>query len=369
MASILDLYKHGQSLWLDYIDRNLLTRGGLERLIAAGVRGVTTNPTIFHKAITSTADYDDTIRDLLQADPQIDVATLYEWLTVEDVQMGVDILRPVYDESAGVDGYVSLEVSPHLAYDTAGTIEAARHLWKAVHRPNLMIKVPATREGLPAIERLIAEGVNVNVTLLFSVLRYQEVAQSYLRGLAQNPEPRKVASVASFFVSRVDTKVDRVLDLIGKPEAPALKGRIGIANCKMAYRLFRKVLNEEPFGRQRERGARAQRLLWASTSTKDPRYSDVLYVEGLVGADTVNTVPAETLDAFLYHGEVRASLEQDIEVAERDLEALKALGISIEEIARELEEEGVAKFAASYDQLIAALKEKRAAVAKDYASR
>ena len=219
MADLITLLRHGQSMWLDYIDRNLLDNGGLKRLVETGIRGVTSNPTIFHKAITGSQDYDETIIDLLQADHELDTVGLYKWLTIEDIQMAADILRSIYDSSKGVDGYVSLEVSPHLAHDTNSTLESARHLWKEVNRPNLMIKVPGTLEGLPAIEVLIAEGININVTLLFSVSRYEAVIQSYLRGLALNPNPGKVASVASFFVSRVDVKVDRALEQIGTPEA------------------------------------------------------------------------------------------------------------------------------------------------------
>ncbi|AOY87444.1 transaldolase [Marinobacter salinus] len=361
--------EYGQSIWLDYIDRNLLLRGGLEALIEQGLRGVTSNPTIFLKAIKESDDYDDAIRDLLQADHEMDDVTLYQWLTIQDVQMAADVLEPVYVSSDGTDGFVSLEVSPHLAFDTYATVEAARHLWHSVDRPNLMIKVPATMAGLPAIEHLIAEGINVNATLLFSVERYKAVAEAYMRGLSLNPHPEKVASVASFFVSRVDTKVDAALDKIGTPEAESLKGCIAIANAKSAYQYFRETIDSEHYKAQRRRGARPQRPLWASTSTKNPKYSNVLYVEQLIGADTVNTVTPETLDAFQADGELRGTLGSGIRTAKRQLDSLDALGIDLDRIMQELEQEGVRKFADSYDQLLAALKNKRLLVAKHYADK
>jgi transaldolase len=358
----MELYTRGQSAWLDYIDRRLLTDGSLKRLTEIGVRGVTSNPTIFHQAISASDAYDSAIRDLIQADPDIDAARLYEWLTVQDVQLAADQLRHVHDTSQGVDGYVSLEVSPHLSDDTDGTVSAARHLWNTVRRPNLMIKVPATRAGIPAIERLIADGINVNATLLFSVARYEEVARAYLRGLDRCPRPTAVASVASLFVSRIDTKVDRVLERSGEPDALALRGRIAIANSKMVYQRFRALFSQPLPG-----GRRPQRPLWASTGTKNPQYSDVLYADELIGPDTVTTLPQETLDAFLDHGTVRASLQADTARAERDLAVLRALGVDLDEINAELEREGVTKFAVSYDETLAALRERRSTVAQRYA--
>jgi transaldolase len=369
MSNILDLYsEYGQSVWLDYLDRDLVTRGGLAELRNAGVRGVTSNPTIFDKAISGSRDYDDAIRDLLQADHQIDEQRLYEWLVVQDVQMAADVMEPVYLSSDGRDGYVSLEVSPHLAYDCDATIEAARHLWRMVDRPNLLIKVPGTEPALPAIEQLIAEGINVNITLLFSVARYEAVIEAYLRGLQQNPDPGRVASVASFFVSRIDTKVDAALDAIGSPEAKTLKGRIAIANARMAYQSFKTALASEPVAEQQGRGVHMQRPLWASTSTKNPAYRDVLYIEQLIGPHTVNTIPANTLDAFQAHGELRATLEADLDEAQSDLDELARLGISLEEITRQLEQEGVAKFNDSYDALLVTLREKRFELTKEYAT-
>ncbi|MGA9575162.1 MAG: transaldolase [Lysobacterales bacterium] len=370
MSKIRTLYsEYGQSIWLDYIARNLLVDGGLKALVAEGLRGVTSNPSIFHKAMTDSADYDDAIRDLLQADHKIDDETLYEWLTIQDVQMAADILEPVYISSDGKDGFVSLEVSPHLAFDTDATIAAARHLWRSVDRSNLMIKVPATEPGLPAIEHLIAEGINVNVTLLFSVERYKAVTEAYIRGLSRSADPQKVASVASFFVSRVDTKVDAALDEIDTAESEGLKGCIAVANARLAYQHFKKTLDSAQYETQRRRGARPQRPLWASTSTKNADYSDVLYVEQLIGPDTVNTVPLETLDAFQAHGELRATLEIDTRGAKQQLDALDALGINLAQITRELEQEGVQKFADSYDQLMATLEDKRFDVTRQYADR
>jgi transaldolase len=369
MSNMLALQKVGQSMWLDYIDRNLLVDGALEALVDEGLSGVTSNPTIFHKAITSDSDYDDVIRDLMQADHEIDARTLFEWLSIQDAQLAADILKPVYDRSDGQDGYVSIEVSPHLAYDTIGTIEAARHLWRALRRPNVMIKVPATRQGLSAIERLIADGINVNATLLFSIDRYAEVFQAYIRGLAMNPQPAQVASVASFFVSRIDNKIDPMLEAIGSPEALAVRGKAAIACAKLAYARFKQLTEEEGWDQERRRGARVQRLLWGSTSTKNPAYSDVLYVESLIGPQTVNTVPPHTLDAFQAHGEVRrGTLEQDIERARRDIERLESLGIRLKRVTDDLEMEGVEAFAASYDALLGDLAGKRVSVTREYAT-
>jgi transaldolase len=368
MSVIIELFQHGQSLWLDYLGRSLFLDAGLKQLVNAGLRGVTSNPTIFYKAIADSGDYDDTIRDLLQADHEISAVNLYRWLTMQDTQAAADILRGVYESSRGADGYMSLEVSPHLAYDTEGTVQAARHLWRAVDRPNLMIKVPATLEGLPAIERLIAEGINVNATLLFSASRYEAVAEAYIRGLALNPEPGRVASVASYFVSRIDTKVDGILDEIGGARAQRLRGKIAVASAKAVYHRFRVLFQTEEFARLQARGARVQRPLWASTATKNPEYPDLLYVEGLIGPDTINTVPPQTLDMFMQHGEVRATLGMDTDAARRDLAELQALGVDLDALVLELEQEGVAAFADSYDRLLDTLRKKRNDVAREYAA-
>lgn len=363
MSKINKLYtQHGQSLWLDYVDRNLLVQGGLDAMVAEGLRGVTSNPTIFQKAVTDNEEYNDLIFDLTKSSPDINAEEIYQWLTIQDIQMAADILERVYVESNGKDGYVSLEVSPHLAYEEDDTINAARHLWQAVDRPNLMVKVPGTVPGVAAFEQLTAEGINVNVTLLFSTERYKDVAHAYLRGLSLNPNPEKIASVASFFVSRVDNKVDAALDKVDDPKAKSLGGRIAVANAKVAYQIFKEVLESEEYKAQASRGARPQRTLWASTSTKNPDYSDVLYVEELIGPNTVNTVPLETLDAFQMHGELRNSLESDVEQAYRDIEALTDFGIDLGQITKELEQEGVAKFSESYDQLLKSLEEQREAV-------
>ncbi len=368
MADLIDLYHHGQSIWLDNINRDLVTGDGLRRLTKIGLRGLTSNPTIFHKAITESRAYDKSISDFLRADPHADEHSLYEWLTIQDVQLAADILRPVYDSSEGHDGFVSLEVSPHLAHDSEGTLDRVHHLWRQVKRDNVMIKVPATRAGLPAIERLIGEGININVTLLFSVSRYEEVARAYVRGLAHNPHPERVASVASFFVSRVDSKLDPRLAQMGSSAAHGLMGKVAIANAKVAYQRFTQIFfSEEAFEQQRRRGAQVQRLLWGSTSTKNPTYRDVMYIEELIGPQTVNTVPDETLAAFLDHGEIRLSLEENPEGARQTIDELTALGIDYDEVMGELEAEGVEKFSKSYDDLLAALRSNRNEVTRRYA--
>ncbi len=367
MASMRQFLERGQSLWLDYVDRSLLTRGGLERLVDEGLRGVTSNPTIFHQAMTSGSDYDDVILDLIQADHEVSPETLYEWLAVQDIQMAADILQPVYAKTAGSDGFVSLEVSPHLAHDASGTIEQARHLWKAVHRDNLMIKVPGTEAGLEAIEALIAEGINVNVTLLFSVARYEAVFRAFIRGLEQNDRPRDVASVASFFVSRIDGAIDPRLDEIATREAQSLRSQAAIANARLAYQAFERLRAERAFAAQARRGARVQRPLWASTSTKDPSLSDVYYVEALLGPDTVNTVPPKTLDALVEHASDHPHLVDGVETVQTTLDRLAGLGIDIETVAADLEADGVAKFAASHEALLADLARKTTEVTERYA--
>jgi transaldolase len=330
-----------------------------------GIRGVTSNPTIFEKAIAGSTDYDDALRALLAKDPKMDVGNLYERLAIEDIQMAADVLRAVYDETGGADGYVSFEVSPHLAHDTQATISEAKRLRAAVDRPNVMIKVPATPEGIPAIQELIAGGVNVNITLMFSMSHYEAVARAYIHGLERCADPAKVASVASFFVSRVDTVVDRALETLAtaQPRAKTLLGKIAIANSKLVYHRFLEIFHGEGFVALRQRGARVQRPLWASTGTKNPAYSDVLYVENLIGAETVNTLPPETLNAFRDHGEVEGETVRDsLDDAAASLGWLKALGININTITEKLQQDGVAAFAASFDQLLGALEKKRNAV-------
>ncbi|RMD78213.1 MAG: transaldolase [Gammaproteobacteria bacterium] len=360
MTVIVDVYRKGQSIWLDFLSRALVQGGGLRDLVEMGVRGVTSNPTIFHKAISEGDEYDHALAELLRADPGARTEDLGRWLMVEDVQRAADLLRGVYEQSRGRDGFVSLEVPPDLAYDTEGTVEAARELWQQVDRPNLMIKVPGTREGLPAITRLLAEGVNVNVTLLFSVRRYEEVVEAFLEGVARHPRPERLASVASFFVSRVDTKVDARLEAMDSEEARRLVGRIAIANAKVAYQRYLALKQTPAFRAQLQRGAAPQRLLWASTGMKRPDRSPILYVQELIGPETVATLPPQTLDAFVAQGEARETLTAGVEGAQRDLEALAGLGIDLEAICRELEAEGVQAFADSWRALHQALEEKRA---------
>ncbi|WP_455366356.1 transaldolase [Kaarinaea lacus] len=369
MSNLMTLLDHGQSVWLDYIDRNLVNNGGLKELVAMGVRGVTSNPTIFEKAISNSGDYDAAIRDLIQADHSIDANGLYHWLTLQDIQDAADTLHDVYVTTKGEDGYVSLEVSPHLANDADATIDAARTLWRQVRRPNLMIKVPGTENGLTAIETLIAEGINVNVTLLFSVVQYEAVAAAYLRGIQKHPEPSKVASVASFFVSRIDSKVDPLLDDIGSPEALALKGKIAVASARHAYQQFCKIIQSNDYQQQLARGARKQRLLWASTSVKNPDYSPLLYLDSLIGKDTVNTLPPKTLEESMVHANIQSVLEDSVEInhANQDLKQLAAVGIDLEQVCQQLLQEGIASFTKSYDQLHEELKEKCAKVTEDYA--
>lgn len=362
MSTLKALCQYGQSLWLDTIDRHLVQDGGLAQLVKEGISGLTSNPTIFEKAITASPPNDPVLRAAIVRDRYGTTEALYEALAIEDIRMAADILRPVYDETGGADGLVSLEVSPHLAHDTAGTISEAKRLWRMVDRPNLMLKVPATPEGIPAIEDLTADGINVNVTLIFSLAHYEAVAHAYLRGVKRHPDPRRIASVASFFVSRIDTAADRELEAIGTPESLALCGRIAVANAKVAYRRFRELFSGERWEALSRRGARVQRLLWGSTGTKNPVYSDVLYVEELIGPDTVNTMPLATLNAFRDHGQPRASLTEGLDEAEADLDRLVRLEIDLAQITSALQREGVASFARSFDQLLEVLEQRRTAL-------
>ncbi len=359
MTVIVDVFRKGQSIWLDFLSRPLVRDGGLRDLVEMGVRGVTSNPTIFQQALGEEGAYDPDLEEMLRVDPGARPQDLGRWLMVEDVQRAADLLRGVHERSRGRDGFVSLEVPPDLAYDTEGTVEAARELWRQVDRPNLMIKVPGTREGLPAIARLLAEGINVNVTLLFSVRRYEEVAQAFLEGVARHPRPERLASVASFFVSRVDTKVDARLEAMGTEEARALVGRIAIANAKAAYQRYLALKATPAYQAQIERGVAPQRLLWASTGVKRADRPPTLYVQELIGPETVATLPPATLDAFLAQGEARESLTAGVEAARRELEALAGLGIDLEGICAELEREGVEAFAASWRALHEALAGRR----------
>ncbi len=363
---LLELSKFGQSPWLDYLDREFVDSGELGRLVSEdGLRGVTSNPTIFENAIAGGHDYDGQIREL--AAKGIAVKDAYKEIVTEDIRRAADVLRPVYDSTNGDDGYVSLEVDPDLSYDTQATIVRAVELHQAVGRPNVLIKIGATREGVPAIEECTARGIPVNVTLLFSVRRYAEVAEAYMRGLERQisagEDVRRVASVASFFVSRVDTLVDGLLDEAarkghGAPRgelAPGLKGKVGIANARLAYARFRETVSTARWKKLAEKGARIQRPLWGSTSTKNPDYSDVLYVEALIGPDTVDTMPLKTLRAFRDHGKAADTLTGTEAESRRILERLSLLGIDIEEVCATLTREGVEKFIDSYEKLQTAI--------------
>jgi transaldolase/glucose-6-phosphate isomerase len=365
---LVEIQKFGQSIWLDFIRRGMLNSRELERLIQEdGLRGVTVNPSILEKAIGGSHDYDEAIEELARQD--MDEAEIYETLAVEDVQRAADLFRPLYESSQGKHGYVSLEVSPYLAHDTEGTIQEARRFWKELDRPNVMIKVPATPEGLPAIRQLIGEGINVNVTLLFGLPRYREVAEAYISGLEDRLENGgpidRVASVASFFLSRIDVLVDPMLEKLMKAgnsiaeTAKNLHGQVAVASAKIAYSIYKEIFNSQRFQKLADKGACTQRLLWASTSTKNPDYSDVKYVEGLIGPDTVNTVPLETLNAFRHHGNPASRLEEGVGEAQEVLDRLLDVQIDIDEITLHLLEEGVEKFTNSYDRLMDTLQEKR----------
>ncbi len=358
-----ELQQLGQFIWLDYIRRDLV-RGELRRLIEDdGLSGMTSNPSIFEKAILESHDYDHAIRSLAHAGK--DPAAIFETLSLEDVQEAADALRQVYDKTSGKSGYVSLEVNPHLAHDTPGTIREARHLWEALGRRNVFIKVPATNEGLPAIRQLIGEGINVNVTLLFGLPRYRQVIEAYLGGIedriGQGKPVDSVASVASFFVSRMDTLVDPLLDkLIAQGGEPArlaaeLRGQVAVANSKAAYQIYREMFSAERFTKLAARGARIQLLLWASTSTKNPEYSDVKYVDELIGPDTINTVPVTTLDAYRDHGDPKVRITQDVEMAYWVLAKLPELGINMDRVTQQLEDDGDKKFCEPYDKLMQTL--------------
>jgi len=364
---LTQLSAHGQSVWIDFLSRNFIRDGSLAALVDRGVVGVTSNPTIFQAAIAQGDAYDEQLREVLKTETE--PKEVFLALAVQDIQAACDILRPIWSHPprAGEnarDGWVSLEVDPSLAHDTEATIEEAKRLHALVDRPNVFIKIPATREGLPAIEETIAAGIPVNVTLIFSLERHREVAEAYFRGLQRLADAggdlSTMASVASFFVSRVDTEADKRLDAVGGHDE--LKGTLAIANAKLAYVTYAEVFAGEQWDALRARGASAQRCLWASTSTKNPDYRDVIYVEELIGPDTVNTMPRETVDAFLDHGNVRDSLEEDVDGARRTLDAFAAAGIDYDDVVQTLEREGVEKFAKSFEQLFADVESKRDAL-------
>ncbi len=349
-----------QSPWIDFIDRELITSGKLEQMVADGIRGLTSNPTIFAKAV-ATGQYDELIRREIDAGDG--ARQIYEEIAVADVGDASDILRRVYDDADGADGFASIEVEPDLAEDADATLARARELWGRLDRPNVFIKIPATEAGIPAIENAIAEGININVTLMFSVEIYKRVARAYIAGLRRRHERgedvTRVASVASFFVSRVDTKVDKELTDLGTAPALAARGKAAIANAKLAYEAFGEIFGGDEFADLRAAGARVQRCLWASTSTKNPDYRDVLYVEELIGPETVDTMPLETIEAFLDHGELRRTLDEDLDAAHQAIREVEANGITMRRVTDELIAEGVASFAKSFDELIETIESKR----------
>jgi transaldolase len=349
-----------QSPWIDFIDRDLIESGTLDRMIDDGIRGLTSNPTIFAKAV-ATGQYDELVRREIEAGD--DAHQIYEQIAIGDVGDAADRLRRVYDASGGTDGFASIEVEPDLADDTDATLARARQLWAALDRPNVFIKIPATAAGIPAIEAAIAEGINVNVTLMFSVDVYREVARAYIAGLrrrhARGEDVTRVASVASFFVSRVDTKVDAYLEEAGDRASLQARGRAAIANAKLAYEAFGEIFGGDEFAALRAAGAHVQRCLWASTSTKNPDYRDVLYVEELIGPETVDTMPLDTIEAFLDHGAVERALDRDLDGARQAIREVEASGISMERVTTELLAEGVASFAKSFDELIGTIESKR----------
>jgi transaldolase len=364
MPALSELKQFDQSVWFDFIRRSLITSGELARLAAQGVQGVTSNPAIFEKAIAGSSDYDEEMKALITAGKS--VSDIYEALAFKDIQLAADVMRSVYAATGGRDGYVSLEVSPFLANDTPRTVAEARRLYQAVGRPNVMIKIPATAAGLPAITETIAAGVNVNVTLIFALANYQAVADAYMAGLERlsvtgpsvtgGHPVNAVASVASFFVSRVDSAVDKELEKRGASE---LLGKIAIANCKLAYAEFKRITAGPRWKTLAARGARAQRVLWASTSTKNPAYPDTLYVDELIGPETVNTMPPETVKAFIDHGRPSETLTQDLATAQKQVGRLAELGIDFDGITRRLQEEGVAAFAKPFQALMDSIDAKR----------
>jgi transaldolase len=364
MSKLAELEKLGQSVWFDFIRRSLITSGELKELIAKGVRGITSNPAIFEKAIAGSNDYDDDIKNLARQGKGTD--EIYEALAFEDIGLAADLLRQTYDTSGGLDGYVSLEVNPHLANQTEKTVQEAIRLYETLSRPNVMIKVPATPAGLPAITELIAAGVNVNVTLIFGLDNYKAVAEAYISGLekladagptvAAGHPVNAVASVASFFVSRVDSAIDRELEKLNQTR---LLGKTAIANSKLAYAEFKQIFSGSRWQPLEDKGARVQRVLWASTSTKNPDYVDTMYVDELIGPDTVNTIPPATLESFMDHGRVAETLTGNWEEARRQIDKLAELGFDLQAITQQLQDDGVAAFAKPFDALMQSIAEKR----------
>ena len=367
--ALLQLKELGQVVWLDSIHRGQIVSGGLRKLVNEdGLTGETANPTLFDKAIAGTGDYDDAIRRLAQQGKS--PLEIYETLAIEDVQMAADVFRPIHNHLNGADGFVSLEVSPKLAYDTQKSIQEAQRFFRALNRPNVMIKIPGTKEGVPAIEECLYQGININITLLFSIQAYEQVAFAYIRALerrgAEGKPIDRVASVASFFVSRIDTLADRLIqdrikttsDPAEKAKLESLLGKVAIANAKMAYQQFKSIFYQPRFLALKAQGARVQRPLWASTSTKNPNYSDVLYVESLIGPETINTLPLGTIDDFRNHGHVALTLEQDLSGARQILNTLEEVGLFLDDITQQVLTEGVNKFDESLDQLLKSIASK-----------
>jgi transaldolase/glucose-6-phosphate isomerase len=361
---LIELEKFGQSVWLDNISRDMLIKGELKMLVDNdGLKGVTSNPSIFQKAMGSGHAYDDQIREILSADSDITAGDLFETLAVKDIQDATDVLKTVYDKTNSHDGFVSIEVSPDLAYDTDATITEAARLNTKVNRPNVMIKIPATQKGLPAIRRMISEGVCINVTLIFSPTVYEQVVDAYISGLEDRVNNGKsiknISSVASFFISRIDTAVDKELELKGNKD---LQGKIAIANAKLVYQKAKELFGSERFKKLEKAGAKKQRLLWASTSTKNPDYPDVLYVEELIGKDTINTLPPATLTAYRDHGSPESRIETNLAEAESQMKQIADLGIDFEVVTRKLTDDGVVLFADSFRDLIKAIEKKKSEI-------
>jgi len=361
---LIELEKFGQSVWLDNISRDMLIKGELKKLRDEdGLKGVTSNPSIFQKAMGSGHAYDEQIKEILSVNPDISAGDLFEILAVKDIQDATDVLRVVYDKTKGYDGYVSIEVSPELAYETEGTIAEATKLHHKVGRPNVMIKIPATQEGLPAIRKMISEGVCINVTLIFSPTVYEQVVEAYISGLEDRVKKGKsikdIASVASFFISRIDSAVDK--ELMAKSNKD-LQGKIAIANAKLVYQKAKEIFGSKRFKELEKAGAKKQRLLWASTSTKNPEYPDVLYVEELIGRDTVNTIPPATLIAYRDHGNPADRIETDLETAKTQMKKIADLGINFEAVAKKLTDDGVVLFADAFKELIKAIEKKKGEV-------
>lgn len=358
-SRLRSLLEQGQSPWLDNLRRGWLTGGELAAWVDSGIRGLTSNPSIFQKAISAGTDYDEQFGELIDSGASVDDA--YWGLVTSDIEGALRLLRPVHDSTDGLDGYVSVEVAPDLARDSAGTEAAARHLHTTIDAPNLYVKIPGTAEGLAPIRAMIAEGRNINVTLIFSLERYAEVMEAYLAGLEQHPgDLSRISSVASFFISRVDTEVDRRLEAIGTDTALALRGKAAVAQGQVAYQRFRDTFSGPRWKALEARGARVQRPLWASTSTKNPAYPDTAYIDGLIGPNTVNTMPEETIDAFCDHGAAVRTIDADPAAAQATLDAISEVGVDLDDVSRTLEDQGVAAFAKSFDELLAALHAKAA---------